>query len=322
VRVKTKITGLSTEDLNLVKLAREYSDNDTARELLESLRWPNGPVCPHCANDGKAKSIYTITPQVKSKRPARKGLYKCGACRKQFTVTVGTIFEDSHIPIGTWLMAIFLLCSSKKGISAHQLHRMLDITYKSAWFMAHRIRFAMGEGPLAALIKGTVEIDETYVGGKGDRRTIALRKTAVVALVQRKGKVRTKVVPTVTQRNLRASLSECAPAETIINTDKAGVYIGLERVFARHDVVDHSDKEYARTNPDGSVAHVNTAESFFSLIKRGIVGSFHHVSREHLHRYASEFQFRWNNRGITDGQRMEVAIEQVVGKRLTYRQCI
>src|SRR6266853_6565827 len=167
---KTKSV-LNSEELNLVKLASEYSDNDKARELLESLRWPNGPVCPHCGNDGQSKSIYTLMPKPDSKRPARKGLYKCGACRKQFTVTVGTIFEDSHISIGKWLMAIFLLCSSKKGMSAHQLHRMLDITYKSAWFMAHRIRFAMGEGPLAELLSGTVEIDETFIGGKGTHET-------------------------------------------------------------------------------------------------------------------------------------------------------
>src|SRR5262245_20289087 len=183
--MKTTNAVLSSEELNLVTLASEYSDNDKARGLLESLLWPDGPVCPHCKNDGKAKSIYTITPKAASDRPARKGLYKCGACRKQFTVTVGTIFEDSHIPIGKWMMAIFILCSSKKGMSSHQLHRMLDITYKSAWFMSHRIRYAMGEGPLAKLLKGTVEIDETFVGGKGDRETSNLRKTPVVALIQR-----------------------------------------------------------------------------------------------------------------------------------------
>src|SRR5436190_24158533 len=192
--MKIEKAALSSEDLNLIKLAQEYSDNDKARSLLESLRWPNGPVCPHCRNDGQAKKIYTITPKATSDRPARKGLYKCGACRKQFTVTVGTVFEDSHIPIGKWLMAIFLICSSKKGMSAHQLHRMLKITYKTAWFMAHRIRFAMGEGPLAELLKGTVEIDETFVGGKGDMRTKSIRKTPLVALIERKGKVRTKVV--------------------------------------------------------------------------------------------------------------------------------
>src|SRR6266404_9568376 len=191
--MKTEMANLEPEDLNLIKLAREYSDNDKARELLESLRWPDGPVCPHCANDGKSKSIYTITPKPDSDRPARKGLYKCGACRRQFTVTLGTIFEDSHIPIGKWLMAFFLLCSSKKGMSAHQLHRMLDITYKSAWFMAHRIRFAMGEGPITELLKGTVEIDETFVGGKGDQRTKYIRKTPLVAAVERKGRVRSTV---------------------------------------------------------------------------------------------------------------------------------
>lgn len=319
--MKPKNGAFDKDDLNLFTLAQEYSDADKARELLESLRWPNGPVCPHCANDGKAKSIYALTPKSGSKRPARKGLYKCGACRKQFTVTVGTIFEDSHIPISKWLMAIFILCSSKKGMSAHQLHRMLKITYKTAWFMAHRIRFAMGEGPLAELLKGTIEVDETFVGGKGPLETRDMRKTPVVALVQRKGKVRTKVISDVTQHNLRQCLKQCAP-DAIINTDQSPVYRNVGRDFARHYVVNHSAKEYARTNPDGSVAHVNTAESFFSLIKRGIVGAFHHVSKEHLPRYATEFEFRWNNRNITDGERMEVAIEQVTGKRLTYRECI
>jgi transposase-like protein len=320
--MKTKKSALSSEELNLVTLASEYSDNNKARTLLESLLWPDGPVCPHCKNDGKAKSIYTITPKAKSDRPARKGLYKCGACRKQFTVTVGTIFEDSHIPISKWLMAIFILCSSKKGMSSHQLHRMLGVTYKTAWFMTHRIRYAMGKGPLAELLKGTVEIDETFVGGKGDRETRYVRRTPLVALIQRGGKARTKVVASVTQKNLRSCLQECAGKDTVINTDQAGVYIGLQKTFKRHDVVNHSEYEYARKNADGSVAHVNTAESFFSLLKRGVMGSFHHVSREHLHRYATEFQFRWNNREINDGQRMEVAIEQTTGKRLTYKECV
>lgn len=313
---------LSGEELNLVSLASQYSDNDKARELLESIRWPTGPVCPHCKNTGEEKGIYALVPKATSKRPGRKGLYKCAACRKQFTVTIGTIFEDSHIPISKWLMAIFLLCSSKKGMSAHQLHRMLKLTYKTAWFMAHRIRFAMNEGPLAELLKGTVEIDETFVGGKGKRGTINLRKTPVVALVQRGGNVRTKVVASVTQANLKSALAECSPKETIINTDQAGVYIGLNKTFQRHDVCNHSIDDYAHDNADGSVTHVNSCESFFSLLKRGVMGSFHHVSREHLHRYTSEFQFRWNNRSIEDGERMEVAIEQTEGKRLTYRQCI
>jgi transposase-like protein len=312
---------LASEELNLVSLAQKYSDNDKARELLESILWPNGPVCPHCKNSNEQKGIYTITPKATSNRPARKGLYKCAACRKQFTVTVGTIFEDSHIPIGKWLMAIFLLCSSKKGMSAHQLHRMLDITYKSAWFLAHRIRYAMGEGPLAQLLKGTVEVDETFVGGKGEHKTKYLRKTPLIACIERDGRARTKVVVSVTQKNLRSCLNEVSK-DAIVNTDQAGVYKGFVKGFRRHDVVNHSAYEYVRKNEDGSKAHINTAESFFSLIKRGVMGSFHSVSREHLHRYADEFSFRWNNRNITDGQRMEVAIEQVEGKRLTYKQCI
>jgi transposase-like protein len=161
--MKTQIGKLDPDDINLMKLAQEYSDDDTARGLLESLRWPEGPVCPHCKFD----EVYKLTPKPGSRSPARKGLYKCAACRKQFSVMVGTIFSDSHIPIGKWLMAIFILGSSKKAVSAHQLHRMLGLTYKSAWFLAHRLRFAMGpEMPLGKLLKGTVEMDETFVGGK------------------------------------------------------------------------------------------------------------------------------------------------------------
>ncbi len=157
------------EELNLIALAQDYSDPDKARTLLESLLWPDGPVCPHCKNH-KEKPIYSIKPRTTSKAPVRQGVYKCAACRKEFTVTVGTIFEDSHLPISKWLMAFFILCSSKKAISAHQLHRMLGITYKTAWFMAHRIRYSMGPKlPLGKLLTGTVEVDETFVGGKGDR---------------------------------------------------------------------------------------------------------------------------------------------------------
>ena len=319
--MKTAKGILSSEELNLVTFAQKYSDDNTARELLESILWPDGPVCPHCKNH-KEKAIYALKAKATSTRPGRKGLYKCGACRKQFTVTVGTIFEDGHIPIGKWLMALFILSSSKKGISAHQMHRMLDMTYRSAWFMCHRIRYAMGSGPLAALLGGTVEVDETYVGGKGDGLTRILRHTPVVALVERKGSVRTKVVANVTQKNLRAAMKECVKPTAIINTDASPVYQGTETIYARHDVVNHSAYEYARKNADGSLACTNTAESFFSLLKRGVMGSFHHVSREHLHRYATEFEFRWNNRGINDGQRMEVAIEQAEGKRLTYKQCV
>lgn len=310
------------EELNLITLAQEYSDADKARDLLESLRWPSGPVCPHCKCDGKEKAIYKLEPKAGSVRPGRKGLYKCGACRSQFTVTVGTIFEDSHIPIFKWLMAIFILCASKKAISAHQLHRMLKMTYKSAWFMAHRIRYAMGPNmPLARKLSGTVEVDETFVGGKGRLKTRYQRHTPVVALVERNGDVHTRVVSSVTQKNLGACMAECVDAGAIVNTDDAGVYRKfVSKKFKRHDVVNHSKEEYARPNADGSTAHVNTAESFFSLLKRGVYGSWHHVSREHLPKYAQEFAFRWSHRKVTDGERTVKAIEATEGKRLMYRK--
>lgn len=307
------------DELNLVKLASEYSDNDKARALLESLRWPRGAVCPHCGFN----EVYRLTARASSKRPARVGVYKCAACRQQFTVTVGTIFEDSHIPISKWLMAIFILCSSKKAISAHQLHRMLDMTYKTAWFMAHRIRYAMGPKlPLGKLLSGTVEVDETFIGGKGKAKTLLRRKTPVVALIERNGGLHTRVVSNVTQMNLRACLDAAVSKEAIVNTDDSGVYRDQLKAYKRHDVVNHTKKEYVRALPDGSLAHVNTCESFFSLLKRGVYGAWHHVSREHLPKYADEFAFRWTHRKETDGERTVAAIKATEGKRLTYQQVI
>src|ERR1017187_5120242 len=195
-------TNEEKDELNLITLAQEYADEDKARGLLESLLWPDGAVCPHCQNH-KEKPIYKLEPKADSKSKVRKGVHKCGACRKQFTVTVGTIFEDSHLPISKWLMAIFIICSSKKSISALQLSRMLKTTYKAAWFMAHRLRFAVSpEMPLAKLLKGEVEVDETFVGGKGYRCSRYRRQTPVVALVERGGNMATRVVSNVTQHNL------------------------------------------------------------------------------------------------------------------------
>jgi transposase-like protein len=175
------------DELNLIELAQKYSDEDKARELVQSLLWPDGPVCLHCKNH-KEKPIYRLQSKATSKTKVRRGVCKCGACRKQFTVTVGTIFEDSHLPISKWLMALFIICSSKKSISANQLSRMLNVSYKAAWFMAHRLRHAMTpEMPLAKLLKGTVEVDETYVGGKGEQKTRYRRQFPVVALVERGG---------------------------------------------------------------------------------------------------------------------------------------
>ena len=310
------------DGLNLMTLAQEYSDPDKARGLLESLLWPDGAVCPHCQNH-KEKPIYKLTPKATSKPGARKGVHKCGACRKQFTVTVGTIFEASHLPISKWLMAIFLICSSKKSISALQLSRMLKITYKAAWFIAHRLRFAVSpEMPLNELLQGVVEVDETFVGGKGVRCSQSRRKTPVVALIERGGKMQARVVSNVTQHNLGKILNECVSKQAVVNTDELPAYRNPLKEWAGHSTVVHSRGEYSRTNADGSKSGINSCESFFSLLKRGVYGSWHHVSREHLPKYANEFAFRWNTRKETDGERMESAIGMVTGKRLTYRQAI
>ena len=313
---------LKRDELNLVTLAQEYADEDKARGLLESILWPNGAVCPHCKNH-KEKPIYRLQSKPESKVKVRKGVCKCGACRKTFTVTVGTIFEDSHLPISKWLMAIYILCSSKKSISANQLSRMLNITYKAAWFMNHRLRFAMSpDMPLAQLLKGTVEVDETFVGGEGARCSRSRRFTPVVALIERGGNMTTRVVSNVTQHNLGKVLNECVSKEAIVNTDEHGAYRNPLKEYKQHNTVVHSRYEYSRKLADGTSAGINSCESFFSLLKRGVYGAWHHVSREHLPKYANEFAFRWNTRALTDGERTEAAIGLTVGKRLTYRQAV
>jgi len=317
--MKTKKPESDGEEINLVTLAQEYSSDRKARKFLESVLWPNGPICPHC----QFAEVYKLKPRAGSKRPARKGLYKCAACRKQFTVTVGTILEDSHIPIGKWLMAIFIVCSSKKSISANQLHRMLKVTYKSAWFMAHRIRYSMSpEMPLAKMLRGVVEVDETFVGGKGFHCSKYRRHTPVVALIERGGSMQARVISNVTQKNLGQVLHECVSKDAVVNTDELPAYRKPLKEWAGHSAVVHSRKEYSRRNADGTVSGINCCESFFSLLKRGVYGSWHHVSREHLPKYANEFAFRWNTRHDTDGERMETAIGMVQGKRLTYKQAI
>jgi len=289
-----------------------YLDEDAAREYLERLRWPNGAVCPHCGVIG----AYKLQPKPNSKKPVRKGVWKCRACRKQFTVTVGTIFEDSHIPLYQWLSAIQFLCASKKGISAHQLHRMLNITYKSAWFMAHRIRYAMEQPPLNKKLQGVIEADETYIGGKtrGKRGRGAENKTPVFALVQRDGDVRSFKTKRVTSKNLKAIIRGNVTTDSAVMTDEFRAYKGLNKEFANHQTVSHGTGEYVRDN-----AHVNTAEGYFSLLKRGIIGTYHHISQQHLARYLAEFNFRYNSRKVEDGVRMVLAINNVKGKRLLLR---
>jgi transposase-like protein len=303
------------DDLNLITLAQQFSDEDKAQELFESWRWPGGkPICPHCKHD----ESYKVTSKPETKRKVRRGLYYCAACRTPFTATVGTVMEGSHIPISKWMMAFFLICSSKKSISAHQLHRMLKLTYKSAWFMAHRIRFVFGDD--GTKLSGVVEVDETFVGGKGDLKTKFSRKIPVVVLLERGGKAKTRVVSNVSQHNLGKVLAECVDKSATVNTDNHDAYKPALKEYKRHDVVNHSAEEYHRRNPDGTISTTNTAESFFSLLKRGVVGAWHHVSREHLPKYADEFAFRFSTSKMTDGARTASAIPLIDGKRLMYRQ--
>jgi transposase-like protein len=304
--------------LNLSQLAKYFSDEDAARELLEQMRWNGNPACPHC---GGAEP-YKITPKEGSK--TRKGVYKCRACRKQFTVTVGTVFEASHIPLSKWLLALHLLASSKKGMSAHQLHRMLGISYKGAWFMAMRLRHAMQTGPMSLMV-GTVEIDETYVGGKvrGHRRGrpgFQSHKTPVVALVERgTGRVVAQPVLRVTAQNLGKMIEKHVAHDATLMTDEFVTYKALAEDSGRkHKTVTHSTGEYV--NKDDRTIHSNTVEGFFSLLKRGINGTFHHVSREHLARYCDEFAYRYERRKMNDGQRTESLVQSAEGKRLTYKQ--
>lgn len=297
------------------ELTKVFADEDVAREWLEAKRWPNGPVCPHCEAVGTA---YKLTPKATSTRPVRKGVWKCKGCRKQFTVTIGTIFAESHLPLNKWLYAIHLMCSSKKGISALQLSRTLEVSYKSTWFMCHRIRKAMEKNPLAGKLTGIVEADETYVGGKGTGTQggpmAGGTKVAVFTLVSRDGEARSQVVEDVKASTLKGIIREEVEGTAYICTDQMKSYHGLEREFAGHGTVDHSAQEYVR-----GVIHVNFSESYFALFKRGILGAFHHISRKHLQRYLEEFDFRWTRRKISDTERMLEAIAGTAGKRLYYR---
>ncbi|MEQ8397891.1 IS1595 family transposase [Thalassobaculum sp.] len=291
-----------------------FHDDDEARAFMEAERWPNGAVCPHC---GEAENVRKMEG-----KSHRAGLYQCGrsSCRKQFTVTVGTVFERSKIGLSKWLMASYLLSSSKKGISTHQLHRMLGVTYKSAWFMTHRIREAMRDfapGPVGGGNK-VVEVDETYVGGKAKNRafTPPPKKEAVVALVERGGKVRSQHVPKVTSRIVGKIVSQQIEQASYIMTDESPIYPRVAREFGGHGTVNHSIKEYVR----GGFWHTNTVENYFSIFKRGINGVYQAVSEKHLKRYLGEFDFRYNTRDVSDMERARAALKGAEGKRLTYRR--
>jgi transposase-like protein len=303
-----------------------FQNADSAREYLEALRWPHGPICPHCAVIG---DHYALTGKAH-----RKGLWKCHACREQFSVTVGTVFERSKIGLHVWLQAVYLLSASKKGMSSHQLHRTLGVTYKTAWFMTHRIREAMTilvSGPLGGSGK-IVEADETYFGteegksrtgkhGKSKRGGDVLNAmNKIVTLVERGGQARSFHVADVTGPNLKSVLYAQIHKETHVMTDASPRYniVKREHEFTGYDQVNHQQGEYVR-----GIAHTNTVEGYFSILKRGLIGTYHHVASAHLHRYTNEFDFRYNHRtalGFDDNARANAILKEIAGKRLTYRR--
>ncbi len=299
-----------------------FSDETKAREFLEAQRWPDGVFCPSCGQDETVKSL----PAKGSMGP---GWYHCRECRKKFTVRVGTLYERSHVPLHVWLYATHLLCSSKKGMSAHQLHRMLGVTYKTAWFMAHRIREGMREtkpGPLGGTGK-FVEADETVIGGKernkhkskrNPKNIGAVGKEIAFSLVERGGKVRSHHVPDVSAKTLRPIIVAQVDRKSFLMTDDAGQYRIIGPEYAGYETVNHGAGEYVRGD-----AHTNTIEGYFSILKRGITGTYHHVSQQHLKRYLAEFDFRYNERatlGVDDAERTIKALKGIEGKRLTYRR--
>lgn len=296
-----------------------FHDADKAREELESIRWPNGPQCGHCGDTERVSAM-----RGKSTRP---GLYKCYNCRKPFSVTVGTVFERSRVPLNKWMLAVHLMAASKKGYSAHQLHRTIGVTYKTAWFMMHRIREAMAEGSFGPMggDGGTVEADETFWGNmrsKKRRKPKGHRgyqhKEKIVSLVERGGRVRSQHVPEVNAATLKPILKEQIAEDANPMTDEASYYTKVGREFASHEIVSHGIGEYVRGH-----SHTNTVEGYFSILKRGLTGTFHHVSPWHLKRYVGEFDFRYNYRvrfGYTDADRARMIIQGSGGKRLTYRR--
>lgn len=308
-------------ELTMIEIARRYSTDEAAREYFEKLRWPNGPVCPHCGNCDQER-IYKVTPSKTAK--IRTGLYKCGECREGFTVTIGTVIEDTHLPLHKWLMAFYMMCASKTQVSALQLQRQLEIgSYRSAWFMCHRIRYALKDGEPTDLLSGTVEVDETYIGGKakGKGRAYTGNKTPVVSLVEREGRVRSEVMETdkVSGKQITKVLKKHVAKTAHLNTDESTIYDSAHKQVLSHETVNHSEEEYSRQSVTGRRVSTNTVEGFFGNSKRSIDGTHHHISRKHTGLYFSELDFKYNTRKQTDGGRTVDAIQMIEGKRLMYK---
>ncbi len=291
-----------------------FHDEDAAYAKLESIVWPNGAVCPHCGCTDRMKRMGGTA--------TRPGLYKCYACRKQSRVTVGTVFESSHVKLHQWLQAAYLMCSSKKGISSNQLARTLGVTVKTGWFMSHRLREAMASGTLPPMggEGAVVEIDETFIGQKKDmpKQRGYAHKHAVLTLVERGGAARSFHVQGTAAADLLPIIKANVHPQTSVMTDEAGQYAALGKHFAAHDFTRHGKGEYVR-----GLTHTNTVEGFYSVFKRGMKGVYQHCSEKHLHRYVAEFDFRYCNRvklGVDDSTRTTTALRGIVGKRLTYRQ--
>src|SRR3984885_298122 len=297
-----------------------FNDEAKAREHLEQIRWPDGPFCTHC---GEAKKVYRLSGDSH-----REGLIHCNSCGGSFTVRTGTVLESSHVKLHKWVLAYRLMNSSKKGISAHQLHRTIGVTYKTAWFMAHRIRESMRQDDLAPMggEGGIVEIDETYIGRK-DGHVVKRgfgHKNAVFTLFERGGSARSFHVDDATKETILPIIRENLNRESHIMTDEANRYSKIGSEFAKHDVVDHSRGEYGYTDREtGAKINTNTIEGYYSIFKRGMKGVYQHCGERHLHRYPAEFDFRYSNRtklGVNDATRAAKIVEGAKGKRLQYRR--
>lgn len=315
------------ETLNISTIAKKFSDESSSYQLLEEMRWPDGPECPHC---GSVDHAYFLKPKngerlTSTGKVSHRRLWKCAECRKKFSVLVGTIFERSHIPLSKWLMALYMMASSKNGVAAFELHRTLGVTNETAWFMAHRIREAMKRGEIAEPMSGVVVADETFIGGleknkhAKDRVPGGGAKAAVLTLIEtHSGEARSRVIPDVTGASLQKAMAGHVNASrSILHTDENSAYAQLGEQFLAHGRVNHSKGEYVAGN-----VTTNHAEGFFSQLKRSIDGTHHHVSTTHLPRYLAEFDFRYSTRKMSDTARMNRLMSQTGGRRLTYRPLV